>query len=85
MSPRQYGLVADAYRRIAGENLVAAEDYVTPMWEATEVAVSCDPALDSDSATETRSDFENEVAERVAAMIAVQTYGAHALSEEWIG
>lgn len=83
MTGFEYGLVAHAYNRMAGELLVADASYVEPLWEATHVAVDCDDLFAEKQAkrpglTEKLRFEQVEIANRVAAMILIQTFGIKA-------
>jgi hypothetical protein len=69
MTMEQYGYVVDAYEGMFDEPLLADGDYVTPLWESTAIAVECQ------GEDRTPEDENIEVAQRVAVMIFVQTYG----------
>lgn len=70
MTGAQYERVSAEYERSYGELLVADIEWVGPIFEMCEGAVSCDGNFDPEVI-----DFEEEVVSRTAAVICLMTYG----------
>ena len=77
-TPTPYERMADAYQALAGEPLVADEEWSLPYYEAALVAAE----LSGDSDLDDPTGYELEAARRAAAAILVLTYGAEALAHQ---
>jgi hypothetical protein len=75
MTEHDYAYVADAYERISGEPLEADGEFVAPYWEATWIAVELDKAWRDRQVTISTEKLIQETADRVAAMIFIQSHG----------